>query len=363
MSDPIGVAIVGTGFGLLAHVRAARAAGLEVRALVGRDTAKTTERAEIFSIPTGTTDLPALLTSDAVDVVAVATPPHAHMEIVHQALDAGKHVICEKPFALNLAEAKAMCTAAQQSGQIHLLGTEWRFSPSQAQLTRLVRAGVIGEPTLGVFQLHVPTHADPEADLPVWWQREDMGGGWLGTHATHTIDHVRTALGEIVGVTASLQRLVARPDMTADDTYTVMMRLDNDATVLLHASCAARGPFLSTMKIFGTGGTAWSEGDHIMTDDGSGPTAHPLPDDLPVIEAPPLPAGLELSAYDQWNALDIYHTPYTHLYRVLRARIEGGEPPSDPAAPTFADGVKSQAVLDAIRASSQAGGAFTPVSA
>lgn len=363
MSEPIGVAIAGTGFGLLAHVRAARAAGLEVRALVGRDPAKTADRAAIFSIPTGTTDLSAVLASDAVSVVAVATPPHTHVGIVNQAIHAGKHVICEKPFALDLAEAKAMCEAAERSGLIHLIGTEWRFSPSQAQLTRLVREGVIGEPRLGVFQLHVPTHADPEAELPAWWQREDMGGGWLGTHATHTIDHIRTTMGEIVGVTASLQRISGRREMTADDTYTVMMRLDNGATVLLHASCAARGPFLSTMKIFGTRATAWSEGDHIVTDDGTGSTTHPLPADLPTIEAPPLPAGLELSAYDRWNALDVYHTPYTHLYSVLRTRIEGDEPPPEPAAATFADGVRVQGVLDAIRASSRSGGVFTPVSA
>lgn len=334
---------------------------MTVPALVGRDGAKAADRAAQFGVGLGTGDLAAALALDGVDAVAIATPPHTHHQIVHQVLEAGKHVVCEKPFALNLTEAQEMLDSAERAGVIHLLGTEWRFANGQAQLARLVRAGEIGTPLLGVFELHVPTHADPTAPLPAWWELESHGGGWLGTHATHTIDQVRTTMGEIVGVSASLQRLAKRPSMTADDTYTVVMRLDNDATVLMHASCASRGPFVAVKKVVGSQATAWFDGDHVMTDHGAGPTKHPLPDDLPTFTAEPLPEGLELSAYDQWNALDSYLEPFARLYQVLRTGIEGGQVPADPVAPTFADGVASQAVLDAIRASSHNNGAYTTV--
>lgn len=358
---PIGVVVVGTSFGVLAHVRALQAVGMDVLAVVGRDAAKAADRAGRFGVPLGTSDLAAALALPGVDVVAVTTPPHTHASIVYQAIDAGKHVVCEKPFARDTAEAIEMLNAAERAGVIHLLGTEWRFATGQAQFTRTLRSGAVGTPQFAVFELHNPSHADPTAALPPWWELESEGGGWLGTHATHVIDQIRTAMGEVVSVSAFLQRLSDRPSMTADDTYTAILRLDNGAIALIHSSCAVLGPFLAVKKVVGTVGTAWLEGNQVWTDTGTGPTKLPIPDDLPAIAAASLPGGLVHTAYDEWNAIDSYLEPYARLYLRLQDMIAGRAFVDDPVAATFVDGVASQRVLDAIRASSHNDGAWTPV--
>jgi predicted dehydrogenase len=356
-----GVVIVGTGFGVLTHLRAARAAGLDVVALVGRDQAKASERAALFDVPHATTDLEAALALPGVDAVAVTTPPHVHASITLAAIAAGKHVVCEKPFARDAAEARTMLEAAERAGVIHLLGTEFRFGTAQALLARLVAEGRIGTPQHALFELQLPTHADPSAELPNWWQLRSEGGGWLGAHGSHVVDQVRSTLGEVSGVSASLQRLADRPAMTADDTYSAHLRLANGATVWIHGSCAARGQFVMTTKVIGTGGAAWLQGADVWLDDGSGAQPVPAPDDLAVGPPEPPPASLIRDAYDAWHSMGIDLGPYTRLYEVLRARIAGEPVAGDPVPATFADGVACQEVMDAIHASSDAGGEWVDV--
>jgi predicted dehydrogenase len=352
---------VGTGFGVLTHLRALRAAGIDVVALVGRDETKTAERAARFDVPNALTSVRDAVALPGVDAVAVVTPPHTHHAIVLEAVAAQKHVMCEKPFARDAGEGWGMLDAADRAGVVHLLGTEWRFGTGQAQLARTIRSGVIGEPRHALFELQLPTHADPSAELPDWWQLESEGGGWLGAHGSHIVDQVRSTLGEIVGVSASLDCIADRPGMTADDTYTVHARLANGAAVVMHSTCAARGHFLVTTKIVGRDGAAWLQGEEVWVDTGSGPQAVPIPDDLPVVAPDPPPAELLHTAYDMWHSMGIDLVPYTRLYGVLRERALGRPVADDPAAATFADGVAGQAVLDAIRGSSKAGGEWRSV--
>ncbi len=352
---PLGAAVVGTGFGVLTHVRALRGAGFTVEALVGRDPVKTADRARMFDIPLATTDLDAALARPGVDAVAVATPPHTHARIVLSAIAAGKHVMCEKPFARDRSEAQAMYEAAEAAGVVHLLGTEFRFATGQALLTRTVREGAIGEPRLGLFLLHIPTLADPAAELPAWWERAEEGGGWLGAYGTHVLDQVRTTIGEVTHVAASLQTLAPRPAMTADDTYTIQLRTAGDCTVLLQSSCAAGGQFVAVTKITGTSGTVWAQGDEVWLDDRRGHRQVPPPADLPFVPPDPPPSELLHTTYDMWHSMGTDLEPYTRLFTRLRDRIVGAPSATEPEAATFSDGVANQAIVDAIRAASASG--------
>lgn len=355
MTSSLGAAVVGTGFGVITHARALDAAGIEVRALVGRDPEKTARRAALYGIPHALTHRAEAFARDDVDVVAVTTPPHTHAEIVLDAVAAGKHVLCEKPFARDLAQAREMLAAAEAAGVVHLLGTEFRFAPGQALLTRVVRSGAIGDPRFFLFVLRLPTLHDPAAVMPKWWDDAAQGGGWLGAHGTHVLDQVRTTIGDITRVSASLQTLSPRP-MTADDTYTVQFETADGATGLLHSSCATGGPFAVALEVTGTDGSAWAQGDDVWLDTGDGPTAVPPAADLPAVAPVPPPSDLLHTTYDMWHASGMDLAPYTRLYEVMRDRVLGRDVAADPVAGTFADGVANQATVDAIRASSAAGG-------
>lgn len=351
MSDtPLGAVIVGTGFGVLTHLRALRGAGIEAKALVGRNPEKTRDRASRVGIAHGLTSLAEALALPDVDIVTIATPPHTHCDIALEAIAAGKHVLCEKPFARNGEEGQRMLDAAEAAGVVHMLGTEFRFSTGQALATRSVRAGVIGEPRLVNFTMNVPVLADPSGEVPAWWSVGREGGGWLGAYASHVIDQLRATLGEFAGVSASLP-LVSDRDWSAEDSYIVHFRMKNGADGVLQSTAGAWGMPVICSKFYGNKGTLSIEGDNVTVANADGIKAIDVPEDL-VNEAPsPPPAEFMSTTYDHLHAAGFDLAPYTKLCALMRDRILGKDIPDDPAPATFADGVAGQRVLDAIRLS------------
>jgi predicted dehydrogenase len=355
----VGVAVVGTSFGCLTHVRGLRQAGFDVVALVGRDPVKTAERAARFDVPHPTTSLAAALTLPGVDAVTIATPPHTHAELALEAVAAGRHVLCEKPFARDANEARSMLAAADTAGVVHFLGTEFRWGTGQALGTRVVASGAIGEPKLATFIMHIPMLADPAGELPPWWSDAAQGGGWLGAQAAHVVDQIRSTLGEFAGVSASLPHVADR-GMTAEDSYVVHFRLQSGVAGVMQSSAGDWGPMLFVTRIVGSTGTVTIEGDTVKVSDHDGTRPVPVPDDL-VLGAPsPPPADLLVTAYDKLHAFGIDLAPFTRMAETFRDRILGRDVPDDPRPATFADGVAGMAVLDAIRASA-AEPAWVPV--
>ena len=355
-SSGLGAVIVGTGFGVLTHLRAMRLAGIEVHALVGRNPDKTADRANRSNVPLGLTSLAEALALPGVDIVSVATPPHTHVDIVLEAITAGKNVLCEKPFARDLEEAKRMQTAAEQAGVVNVMGMEFRFDTWQALAARAIREGVIGAPRIATFLMHVPVLADPGGEVPAWWSSESDGGGWLGAYASHIIDQVRITIGEITGLSASLS-LVAEREWTAEDSYSIHFRTANGCDGILQSTAGAWGPILMGTRFAGSKGTLWIEGDWIQgievkVADSSGTRTLDVPEDLTTLPPSPPPAEFMHTAYDSLHAAGFDIGPYTRVFESMRDKILGLELPSDPVYATFADGTRCQAVLDAIRKSS-----------
>ncbi len=349
-SDPLRAVVVGTGFGVITHLRALRAAGFTVEALVGRDPEKTSARAADAGVPHGLTSLSQALALPGVDMVAVATPPHTHEAIVLEAIAAGKHVMCEKPFAANAGEARRMHEAAEAAGVVHMLGCEFRYATGQALAARAIREGRIGEPRLATFLLQMPALADPAGEVPAWWTSAGEGGGWLGAYASHVIDQVRVTLGDFDGLSASLS-LVSDRDWTAEDSYSVHFRTTTGVDGILQSSAGSWGPPAFCSRISGTRGTVTIQGDDVVLADRSGTTTLDVPDDLKLPAPVPPPGELLHTTYDMLHSMGIDLAPYTRLFEAMAARIHGAAPASDPVPATFADGVACQAVLDAIRKS------------
>ena len=347
-----GVVIVGTGFGCITHLRALRAAGFEVLALVGRDPEKTKDRARRFDVPHGLTSLTDALALTDVDAVSIATPPHTHAAITLEAIAAGKHVLCEKPFARDANEARRMLDAAEAAGIVHLLGTEFRWATGQASMARVVERGEIGAPKLATFILHIPMLADPAGEVPAWWSDAAQGGGWLGAQAAHVVDQVSYMLGEIEGVSASLSQVSAR-DWNVEDAYTVHFRTRSSVDGIMQSTSGAWGPPVFCTRVAGTTGTVWAEFDTVHVADAAGTREIPAPADLP--PAPPEPPAGDLltTAYDGLHAFGIDVAPYTRLCKTFLDLVEGRSVPADPRPATFADGLAAMQVLDAIRHSAR----------
>jgi predicted dehydrogenase len=336
--------VVGTGFGCRIHVPALRAAGFEVVGLVGTDAERTRRRAESNGVPQAFTDLDEAITRTGAKVVTVATPPNTHGPLAMTAISRGCHILCEKPFARDAAEARVMLQAAQRAGVVHLLGHEFRWTPDRAMLARAIAEGLIGKPKLAILVSHMGLVASPEAKMPHWWFDEEAGGGWLGAQGSHIIDQVRTAVGEFVSLSARLPTVSAR-ECVAEDTYSVRFQLANGVEGILQHTAGAWGPGASMTRVAGTEGSIWIENGTVKLADRNGAQDLAVPADL-ILPPPPPPSedprhrfsGIELGAF-------------TRLCETLRAAIDGKPLAAAVPVPTFADGVACMEVLDAIRKS------------
>jgi predicted dehydrogenase len=290
----------------------------------------------------------------SVDAVTIATPPQTHAALALEAIAAGKHVLCEKPFARDATEGRTILDAAEQAGVVHLLGTEYRFDTGQALLARVIREGAIGAPKLAMFILHVPVLADVDAELPEWWADARQGGGWLGAHGSQVIDQIRATLGEFDAVSASVVH-VAERHSSADDGFVVRFTLQSGAAGLMQSTAADRGPMLIETRVIGAGGSAWIDGlgDAVWVATRDGTQRVSVPEDLMTAPPTPLPAGVLATTYEQMIGHGLDLGAYTRLAEHFLARIEGTNPPPGPQPATFEDGVADMAVLDAMRHSAE----------
>jgi predicted dehydrogenase len=350
-----GAVVIGTGFGSRVHVPALRAAGFTVEALVGTDPERTARRAARLDIPRGLTSVDDALALPGVDAVTIATPPHAHARLAIAAVRAGKHVVCEKPFALDIAEAAAMLEEAEAAGVTHLVGHEFRWTTERAVVGRAIAEGLIGTPRFASLVSFTPLVADPTAKMPAWWFEPGAGGGWLGASGSHVVDQVRTWLGEFESLSATLNVVSAR-DVTAEDSFTVRFRLDSGAEGVAQQTAGAWGSPAGLTRVAGTGGTVWIDGETAWIATRSGVEPLPVPPELalPPIEAP--------SDDPRHRFTHLELGPYTRLCEVLRAGVEGRAHDAAVPVPTFADGFECMRVLDAIRTSAASSGDVVQVS-
>jgi predicted dehydrogenase len=350
----LGAVVVGRRFGTRAHVPALRAAGFEVLALVGRDLDRTRYRAGQLGIAHACASLEEALRLPAVDAVTIAAPPVAHAELVEQALAAGRHVICEKPFATSLNEAERLHELADRAGVVHLVGHEFRWNPARVAIGAALRAGQIGAPRLVSVINYEALLTDPIIGrMPAWFHAEDLGGGWIGAAGSHAFDQIYAWLGPYESLSASAI-VAGNRTQGPEDSFIVRFRMRCGAEGVVQGSGAAWAELAFT-AVSGTRGTltiegadhwtghAWlhgAEGHHVLAPPGGEPGFSRLPADT--------------APWQQLGHLEVWH--YTRLCHAFRRAIEGHA--ADPLVPmpTFAAGVASMRVIDAVRRSAATGG-------
>lgn len=181
------VGIVGAGFGVRSHLPAYSAhPAFEVVALASPSNAQ--RIAAERGIPHAFPNCEALLDGCDVDVVSVAAPPFTHHRDVIQSLARGKHVICEKPFALNVAEAEEMLAAARKAGTATAVMHEFRWIPERLAVKELI-ANKHLSPLREIEITQLSNRLREEVQRPrSWWFRRECGGGMAGALVSHLID-------------------------------------------------------------------------------------------------------------------------------------------------------------------------------
>jgi predicted dehydrogenase len=209
MSDPtpLRAAIVGTGAIANAHAAAIAAApDAELVAVADRELAPAQAFAERWGGPAVFGSLDELIASGGVDVLHVCTPPGVHAEQAIAALDAGVHVICEKPAALSLDELDAMTEAARRNDRRFAVVFQQRTGSAAAHVRQLLDSGALGRPLVATCQ--TLWYRDPAYFAVPWrgkWATE--GGGPTLGHGIHQIDLLAWLLGDWASVQGQLWRL------------------------------------------------------------------------------------------------------------------------------------------------------------
>src|SRR5690242_21634140 len=138
MNNRLRIGVVGVGFGATVHIPAFQSEGLEVVAVCSRRPERAQACAAQFGIANAFTDYDAMLRMPGLDAVSIASPVGLHYEQALKAIDAGKHVICEKPFTANEAAARKLYDAAEHSGLTCMVAHEFRYSSGRSYVKELL---------------------------------------------------------------------------------------------------------------------------------------------------------------------------------------------------------------------------------
>ena len=395
-TKPLKVAMIGHGFMGAAHSQAWRVAPRffdlplrpEPALLVGRDPGRTRAAAAKWGWAETGTDWREAVAREDIDVIDIVTPGASHAEIAIAALQAGKHVLCEKPLANTAEEARAMAEAAAMarasSGARAMVGFTYRRLPATTHARNLVASGAVGD----VRQVRAVYLQDwlVDAEAPLTWrlQQEQAGSGVLGDLAAHAVDLAQYITGlRLTGVSGTLETLVPtrplaadspgaeaggglggtaggsgeRGPVTVDDVALFTGRFDTGVLGTFEASRMATGRKNALrVEISGTLGALSFDledlnflnfYDYTAPADRQGFTrimvtepGHPYMDAW-------WPAGHSLG----------YEHGFVHQTKDFVEAVAAGTDPS----PSFADGLQVQEVLDAVSRSAEKSSVWTPV--
>ena len=364
----IKVGLIGTRFMGRAHsnayVSAPKFFGLKadvaLKAVCGRDQ----DAAEAFAAQWGwehvEVDWQALVARDDVDLVDISTPNNVHKPIAVAAAKAGKHVVCEKPLAMNAAEAQEMVEAVEAAGVVNTVCHNYRRVPAVSLAKQMIDAGELGDiyHFRGVYLQD--WIADPEFPLVWRLQKELAGSGAHGDLNAHLIDLALWLVGPIAEVTGMMKTFVAERPMP-DGTGTGKVTVDDAAAFLARFERGAVGTFEATrfavgrkngqrFEINGSKGSIVFELERLNElgfYDNTDPAGR---HGFRVIHATD-PAHPYVGAY--WppgHNIGCEHSFINTVADVVNGIVDGTD-----VHPTFADGLATQQVLDAVGQSARTG--------
>ncbi|GAX89650.1 Gfo/Idh/MocA family protein [Effusibacillus lacus] len=342
-----------------------------LQAIAGRDEPGVKAAAEKMGWASYETDWRRLIEREDIDVIDIVTPNNTHAEIAIAAAEAGKHVICEKPLALTLEDSKRMLTAAEKSGIIHMVCHNYRFAPAVQFAKKLVEEGRLGK----IFHFRATFLQDwlMDPNFPLIWRlrKEVSGSGTHGDLGAHSIDLARFLVGEFSEVVGMMETFVKqRPlgtemdinlrsravssemgTVDVDDASAFLARFENGALGVFEVSRFCRGNRAGNrFEINGEKGSIRWDMENM--------------NNLQVYFADDEPG---LQGFRTINCTEVEHPfagaywppahiiGYEHTFINLMVEMMNGIAKGRSPQPNFEDGVRNQAVLEAVEKSVQTG--------
>ncbi|MBP7476259.1 MAG: Gfo/Idh/MocA family oxidoreductase [Pyrinomonadaceae bacterium] len=360
MKETVGIGIIGTGFAKRVQIPSfLRCEGARVVSVASGSIENARLTADEFGIGHATGDWRETIEHPDVDLVCVTTPPNVHREMTLAVIEAGKHILCEKPMAMNVAEASEMLAVAEVAAaagrpMLALIDHELRFQPGRLTAYKMLREGAIGKVRHAKATFQAPHRGDPNIPWN-WWSDEAVGGGALGAIGSHVIDSFHWLLDtEVASVFCQLQTHIPKRkdasgisrEVTSDDATSLVLRfndgiLTENTTGVATVSMTDGPDYQNLMEFFGTDG--FMRIDHL----GGIAIANPGESEWTPLE---VDRGTLLPGMPDTG----FARAFVEIAPRVVDAIRNGETTIEHAA-TFADGVRVQSVLDAARRSNSTG--------
>lgn len=332
-----------------------------MQAICGRNEPAVRQAVDTLSWEGYETDYHRLIERDDIGLVDISTPGDSHEELALAAIEAGKHVFCEKPLANTLEEARRMRDAAEKAGVINVVNFNYRKAPAVALAKKLVEGGRLGQIRHWRAVYLQDFILDPE--FPLIWrlQREKAGSGALGDIGAHIVDLAHHIVGPISKVVGSTETFIKeRPLEESGGAETGRVTVDDAAMFLAHFENGATGTFEATRLAAGRKNRNsfeinGSEGSLVFDLERMNELEVYFVEESEtagfrrvIVTEPDHPyAG---AWWPPGHILGYEHT-FVHAIKDLLDGISVGKNPS----PSFEDGYRCQAVLDAVERSAQSG--------
>lgn len=370
--DAINIGMIGYKFMGKAHSNAYRALPMffpesikpNMKVICGRNPVAVAEAATQFGWEEYTTDWRNLITRDDIDVIDINAPSNAHKEIAIAAAEAGKHLYCEKPLALTLADSREMLAAVEAAGVKHMVGFNYRFTPAVMLAKKLIDEGRLGD--IYHFRGWFLQDWITDPDFPLVWrlQEEIAGSGAHGDLGAHLIDMAhyligdmtevigmsetfikeRPLAGDMAGLSATAGEKTKKGPVTVDDATLFLARFANGALGSFEATRFATGHrSTNSFEINGSKGSVIFDFERMnelqvyFEDD-----KEDVQGFRRVLATDPAHAYSE-AWWPAGHTIGYEHT-FTHAFVEFMAAFREDRQP----VPNFVDGVKCQQVLEAV---------------
>jgi predicted dehydrogenase len=263
--EKIGVAVIGTGFGQQIHIPGLKHhPRTEVVAVWNQDLGKAKAIADSHGIPYAYNKLERLLALPEVDAVTISTPPFLHYEMAKKVLEAGKHLLLEKPMTMRASETRELYHLAQAQNLVAVADFEFRFIPQWQLLAQYLEQGYIGRKRLIKIDWLGASRANPDRPWN-WYARKDMGGGALGAVGSHAFDYINWLFGPVKRLASLITcSIKERPDpqegnklkpVDGDDTCLISLELADGTPCQLSISSVTHQGRGHWVEVYGEKGT------------------------------------------------------------------------------------------------------------